>query len=128
MNNLSLLIYAADILPGVATLATVIIVVGMIVFIILTIIAWSCPPHDMSEAFRAEHKSLRKSLATAVVISVIPAVLIPEQNTFYLIAASEGAQVALSNPDAQEMFSSVKEIIQLKLDATVTELKQQVTK
>ena len=69
MNNLSLLIYAADILPGVAALATVIIIVGMIVLIILTIIAWSCPPHDMSEAFRSEHKSLRKSLATAVVIS-----------------------------------------------------------
>lgn len=128
MNNLSLLIYAADILPSVASLATVTLVVSMIVLIILTIIVWSCPPHDMSEAFRSEHKSLRKSLATAAAISVIPAVLIPEQNTFYLIAASEGAQVALSNPDAQEMFSSVKEIIQLKLDATITELKQQVTK
>lgn len=128
MNNLSLLIYAADILPGVATLAAVILGVSMIVLIILTVVAWSCPPHDMSEAFRSEHKWLRKFMATVAAISLIPAVLIPEQNTFYLIAASEGAQVALSNPDAQEMFSSVKEIIQLKLDATITELKQQVTK
>lgn len=128
MNNLSLLLYAADVLPQLAAVATILAVIFTAVVFIVTIISWSMDPREMSDGFRHDHQTIKRSFVYLAAVGYFTATVIPEPTTFYLIAASEGAQLALANPEAQEMFGSVKDIIQLKLDQVVAELKAPVTK
>lgn len=113
MNNLSWLIYAADVSEKVSSafglIATFVGVMGGIGIIVL----WA------AVILEKEPKS-PAIYATAIwffimVVSLPLSLLTPSSKTIYMIAASEAGETIVTSPEAREIFDDLKEVIKLKL-------------
>lgn len=132
MNNLSLMIYAAEVVnnikvPLVITSASMCI--GGVIATISGNVGWSYYSWTEEEE-KETSETLRKRLGrigprfvfTGLFLAFLTAV-VPSSNTIYLIAASEAGETVVSSPEAKEMFNDIKTIIKQKLKSEAGEAK-----
>lgn len=117
MNNTSLLIYAADVLPSVAVSLLIFSIVATGVTTIALIFSF--------ESSLKEEKSanIRKSLKP--LFWVCPAffllgLMIPSRDAIYLIAGSEIGETVVTSPEGQEIINDIREVIKAQLNALKT--------
>jgi len=105
MNNLSWLIYVAEVLPGVAGAVMFASMVSICVFVYLFAYMWT------------EGLSTVTIAVLIVVFLVITLVcsLVPSKGTIYLIAGSEAGEYVVSTEAGQEIVNDVREIISYQL-------------
>lgn len=119
MNNLSWLLYLADVLPGVGSN------IGFFVFfgILFSGAAYGFgfaattfekEDKELIAAGKAARKFGRNIFLPACVIGLLISA-IPGKNTFYMIAASEAGEQLIDAPETQRYLSDIKEILDKKI-------------
>lgn len=112
MNNLSLMLYFADVAEKIASAFTLMTLIFLFASIVGTIIVVST---------RIEYYGKPAPMWMVIVpilflfLSTPGAVLIPSKNTIYLIAGSEIGEQVVKSPEAQQMFSDIREVIQQQI-------------
>jgi hypothetical protein len=124
MNNLSLVIYLADVIPNIGG----IFIFTTIFSVIMTVISGIVYLVNRTEAHESErmgyeHFRLKEEKNAALgarifrwgilafCVSVIPANIIPRHDTIMMIAASEFGETALKSDDVQEIVNPAKKIL-----------------
>ncbi|QIG66029.1 hypothetical protein phiOC_p387 [Ochrobactrum phage vB_OspM_OC] len=129
MNNLSWFIYLADVIPNLGrffgAVGTVFLIFSILTWII-TSFAWAYDNYK-GEAYIERVESAKKKFNKVAsfgffvcLIAIIIATLIPSRQTFFMIAASESAEVVVTNPKVQEIFGDLTTIIQGELKDMIT--------
>jgi len=125
MNNLSLILYFADVLENLQELLGW--VFGITMFVSMTAYSmclgpWATDCRDTEDPIKIR---LRKASVKTFIISfffVLVAVMIPKSSTMYMMAASETGEELVKNPDAQEILGDVTQIIKKKLKQQLQDL------
>ena len=122
MNDLSILIYAADVLPKIATSLGALSFFTAIGIMAATVgkIAYKAEnadsytqrvkPETYEAAVKIKPFSLVKWLWVPVVLMLFAA-MIPSKQTIYLIAGSEVGEMAINTPEAREVMGDIKTIL-----------------
>jgi len=114
MNSLSWFLYLADILPRVGLLTA-------LLAILLLGVAFVMPPKGAT-MFGEGHNGPFEGMArlkTPFILwlcFLVFAFLVPSKDTIYLIAASEAGEMVVNTPEAKEIMSDLKEILNIQLD------------
>lgn len=127
MNNLSWLLYLADVIPSIGLtihVCTMTAIVALAVYgmagLIWASTIWSYDDRrtvEMKEEFYDQRKWLPSKQMFALIFGILIIVaIIPSKQTIYLIAASEAGQTVVTSPQANKMLTDIQEIIQLQLD------------
>lgn len=109
MNNLSWLLYLADVAGKASGASTFLVGACLILGLPALLFCWlTVADRDMSAKVA--------SFLTAVwvfvtVFAAAGAILIPSKDTIYLIAASEAGEVVVKSDEAKEIMSGLRDII-----------------
>lgn len=116
MNQLSWLLYWADTLPSLATGIGAVATVGSIAAAITLVV------HVVTGGFakagdpdaKAAHEATRfaRWLAPLMIVLGLSSHLVPEKETFYLIAGSEMGETAINTPE----FQKIRKVVNTYLD------------
>jgi hypothetical protein len=127
MNTLSWILYVADVLPGLSLLLTAVggiltVSVAVVPFVLYMI------RHDEASCYGGKREERAKTYlenhtpweglkyAWIPFVLVLFSALVPQKETFYLIAASEIGQAAVQSEVGQEMLEDIHEVIQLQIE------------
>ena len=126
MNNLSIIIYFADVVPKLGTLFAILSTLSVFV-IVVSSIAYLQKRSEFIESERegasyAKHAQETKSsmdfwikifrLALVIfLVAIIPSIAIPKRDTIMMIAASEYGETALKSDDVQEIVNPARQIL-----------------
>lgn len=126
MNNLSIIIYFADVVPKLGSLFAILSTLSVFVMV-LTSIAYLQKRSEFIESERegasfAKHAQETKSsmdfwikifrLALVIfLVAIIPSIAIPKRDTIMMIAASEYGETALKSDDVQEIVNPARQIL-----------------
>ena len=126
MNNLSIIIYFADVVPNLGSLFAILSTLSVFV-IILSSIAYLQKRSEFIDSERegasyAKHAQEAKSsmdfwikifrLALVIfLVAIIPSIAIPKRDTIMMIAASEYGETALKSDDVQEIVNPARQIL-----------------
>lgn len=126
MNNLSIIIYFADVVPKLGSLFAILSTLSVFV-IVLSSIAYlqkrsefrtSVREGSGYEKYAHDEKSMMdfwiKVFRLALVIflvAIIPSIAIPKRDTIMMIAASEYGETALKSDDVQEIVNPARQIL-----------------
>ena len=128
MNTLSWILYIADVLPGLSVLlgvtggivAVSVAVVPFVMYMVRNDEAncYGSAGGDRAREYLKTHTPWEGLKYVWIpFLFVIFSVLIPETETFYLIAASEIGQSAAQTEFGQEILDDIQEVIQLQIDS-----------
>lgn len=120
MNNLSWMIYLAEIIGNVQGLFTAIAIIGSILIVAMAFVFALMEADDVAQSGLWK-KPLK--FIPIVTISAMIAVAAPSSRAIYMIAASEAGETVVTSPEAREMLGDLKEVIRRKLKE---ELKDEV--
>ena len=126
MNNLSIIIYIADVIPKFGTLFAISATFSCLVMIISGIAYL----HYRSEFVTSEHGGkdytryariektymdfwikVFKQTLIIFLATIIPSTVIPKRDTIMMVAASEFGETALKSDDVQEIVNPAKQIL-----------------
>lgn len=109
MNQLSWLLYWADILPSLAILGSIAAVITLVVHVVTGGFAKAGDPDA-----KAAHEATRfaRWLAPLMIVLGLSSHLVPEKETFYLIAGSEMGETAINTPE----FQKIRKVVNTYLD------------
>lgn len=113
MNDLSLLIYFADVLPNLREE--------------LAFISFICLLSSVSLSFmgldRSTPWSPAKPMLAAIAFALVffMSLLIPSKETFYLIAGSEAGEYVVNTPEAKEIMQDIHTIIKQQIKGDTNE-------
>lgn len=115
MNDLSLFFYLAEVIPrlGGVSFALLLLTSGLIVSVLTAYM------ESQTDANRGEEKSPYKifsCLGFLWLLFLTAFVLTPSKETIYFIAASEAGEMVVNTPQAQELMSDLKEILDIQLN------------
>ena len=126
MNNLSIIIYFADVVPKIGSLFAILSTLSVFV-IVLSSIAYLQKRSEFIDSERegasfAKHAQETKSsmdfwikifrLALVIfLVAIIPSIAIPKRDTIMMIAASEYGETALKSDDVQEIVNPARQIL-----------------
>ncbi len=126
MNNLSLFLYLADVIyqvGGLLTAVCVFVPIGYLAYRLACKIWADNSHHSRRDEIRAlaEAEILRPFITTYkpfifAFVGIFLLSLVPSKETFYLIAASEAGEMVVKTPEAQEIMSSLREILNVQLE------------
>ena len=107
MNTLSLLIYLSSVIPNIGGVLTF---VGFIVppFLAFAGMIWS------GETGLNQFPKLKPYFITCAV-AIFVSILIPDQKTIYMIAASEMGEAVVTTEAGQEVFNELKDTVMYQL-------------
>lgn len=118
MNTVSFIIYLTYVIPTLGTIFGVAtVVLGFTTLI--GIIAYFCAQHDAS-SYRASEDdkrfpttvlSMLKLAGFSFATSLILAVVLPNQQTMYMIAASELGEEVIVSPEAKELYQDLRDVL-----------------
>ena len=120
MNNLSIVIYLADVIPSLGNLF------GFLSFISGFIMLFATFAYFMSKDIGEKDKvdiSVKIFHWAAVVfcVSIVPNVIIPRRDTIMMIAASEYGESVLKSDDVKEMVNPAKQILKNWINDQLTQ-------
>ena len=126
MNNLSIIIYFADVVPKIGSLFAILSTLSVFVMV-LSSIAYLQKRSEFIESERegasfAKHAQETKSsmdfwikvsrLALVIfLVAIVPSIAIPKRDTIMMIAASEYGETALKSDDVQEIVNPARQIL-----------------
>ena len=126
MNNLSIIIYFADVVPKLGSLFAILSTLSVFVMV-LSSIAYLQKRSEFIDSERegesyAKHAQETKSsmdfwikvfrLALVIfLVAIIPSIAIPKRDTIMMIAASEYGETALKSDDVQEIVNPARQIL-----------------
>ena len=126
MNSLSILLYIADVLYTTTGVLTGFLIFGWAGYAVGSLIykMWG---NDTWSYDDAETKVRRKKAREWSPIpkqrwfwlsglTILFLTLVPSKDTFYMIVASEAGETVVNTPEAKEIMSDVKEIIDIQLE------------
>lgn len=126
MNTLSLFLYLADVLYQQVAFITFLCILSPFVYLMARLAAvkwadasWNWDDEALKERKRAERA---RPFITTYKFFIYPLVglfllsLVPSKDTFYLIAASEVGEMVVNTSEAQEIMSSLQEILNVQLN------------
>ncbi len=126
MNNLSWFLYIADVLYQQGTFLALLCVITPPIYLLSRLIsrlsAENITHRDGPAAIkRAEEEKARPFITTYKfftypLIGLFLLFFVPNKDTFYLIAASEAGEMVVNTPEAQEIMSSLQEILNVQLN------------
>lgn len=128
MNQLSIILYFADIGANVATVLGgfgLLFVIGFILFNFIRSIVVAV--HN-DEVERKYDKAYRKHGFICIpwfiagVFLMVVSSLVPSKQTMYMIAASEIGETVVLSPEMTETMGKVKTVVDMKLDDVIAEL------
>lgn len=128
MNKLSWLIYWADALPSIATWLCFVSFSGFAVFSVIAMLGVTnfFGDGDDSPELSETAKRFRKVWFVPIIFFFLwgASFLVPEKETFYMIAASEAGEQAVQTPE----FTKVRQVINKWLDDQIKPDEQENTK
>lgn len=107
MNDLSLLIYLADVLPNLMTMLLTIGCISLILSLVMLLYSF-LPEFPVS-------RSTTIFIGVCASIMVLIATLIPSKNAIYLIAGSQAGEMVVMSEDGKEMLADIKTIIKQQI-------------
>jgi len=124
MNNLSIIIYIADVIPKFGSFFAISATLSCLVMVISGIASLQkrsefiyAERNDLHPLAREEKshmdfwiKIFRRTLIIFSVM-IIPSIVIPKRDTIMMIAASEYGETALKSDDVQEIVNPAKQIL-----------------
>jgi hypothetical protein len=114
MNDLSWMLYAAEVLDSLRTAFKVGAFAGTILVLGLSAFYAMCTMDEMTGFPAGCWKKPFRWIAIPIFLFVTAAFM-PSSSTIYLIAASEAGETVVTSPDAMEMLNDLKSIIKQKL-------------
>lgn len=126
MNSLTWFIYIADVLYKQLVFIWFLLIAVPIAYLVVRLgkkmwseNIWSWEPEEVKEnkcivriqPFITTYKPFVFSIIGIFLIN-----LIPSQDTFYLMAASEAGEMVVKTPEAQEIMSDLKQILDAQLE------------
>jgi hypothetical protein len=114
MNSLSWFLYLADVLDRIGFVFFLLSLIFSFIslFVLIAFAVWTA---DEDKNAERSYKSLRWVPLTTVFFFFLTAI-IPSKDTIYLIAASEAGEMVVNTPEAKEVMSDLKEILNIQLD------------
>lgn len=112
MNNLSLFLYLADVLPK--------IFIGPIITLIVVGFFLCCLAAMAADEYRGDFvmKIFKRGIIPCLIGIILMVTLqcaVPSRETFYMIAASEMGEQVVKTPEAQKMMDDIREVIQYQI-------------
>lgn len=129
MNTLSWLLYLADILPSIASAWAAIAFFALLGWCVITMVRlFEGDPENSNTRENPFQRGWYKHIPkvqqllfwVATVLGIV-SYSIPSKDTFYLIIASEGAEIIVTDESAKEMFKDVQSIVSLQLQEMIDE-------
>ena len=109
MNTLSLLIYLSEVIYSLGTFVVIGLTLSWGFYAFYRVMHWL--DHDDAAPVLPSNKWLWVSGLCLLLL-----VIIPSKETFYLIVASEAGEAVMKTPEAQDLLSDVKEILNIQLE------------
>ena len=107
MNTLSLLIYLSSVLPSTGLMLLFLGIFGLFVSLLVGVL-WS------GETGMNQFPKLKPYFITCAV-AIFISILIPDQKTIYMIAASEMGEAIVTTETGQEVFNELKDTVMYQL-------------
>jgi hypothetical protein len=135
MNSLSWLLYFADILPAMAEAWSVIAFFALLGWIAITVVRLfeddpanaNTKDNPFQRGWYTHIPKIQQLFFWTATILGIVSYSIPSKDTFYLIIASEGAEVIVTDESAKKMFQDVQSIVSLQLQEMIDEKKDDLS-
>lgn len=115
MNDLSWLLYWAEVAPSLANNVADLCTIGLVVCLFLTLAFFIAHSEDC-DPWLIRKLSFGPRLIPVFVVILILSSLAPSKETFYMIALSEGGEEVLKTPE----LSKIKKIVNNWLDDQIT--------
>lgn len=125
MNSLTVFLYIADVLYKQLVFVWTLLLLVPLLYLVARVSKkiWSdmIYSYDSQEVKnKKEEEQLRPFITTYkpfifTAVGVFFVNLVPSQDTFYLMAASEAGEMVVKTPEAQEVLSDLKEILNIQL-------------
>lgn len=118
MNNLSIILYLADILqnikPFFQTIGTLLLIVIPCLWLIVAVHNEQCTSYN---SYQPWPKPVKWSIFLFIVGFILhsTAAAMPSRDTILLIAASEASEMVIQNDEVREVMGDVKEVIRQQL-------------
>jgi hypothetical protein len=112
MNNLSWLLYFAEVAGKLGSAAEAITIV--MIFGSVGVVFWYAMSLD--KGFKAIPKPPVKSYLTVFVITLLISILTPSKETIYLIAGSEAGEAVVTSESGQEILNDIRQVIKYQLE------------
>lgn len=112
MNNLSLLIYLADVVNSASSVSEVLSVMsGLALLFLIPFSICYISDRYAEEVAKVLVKKLVKYMCIVFVVSVFITIITPNKDTMYLIAASEAGETVITNPEVIEVMGVIKDYL-----------------
>ena len=119
MNTLSLFIYLANVIDNMSGYLTFI---AFIFFVITGFVTLGTFIYTVQEEMPTRKWLITLGFTWVLTIGLgLLVAFIPSERTIYMIAASELGEQVVTNPEAQEVMTALKERIMLELKGTPSE-------
>lgn len=115
MNNLSWLIYLADVVPSFAGVLIFVGALGFVLWAARNAVAGIGSDGIPFEGVLSGRASAKYPFAFAMVSLFALAALIPSKETIYLIAGSEAGEAVVTSEQGQEILNDVQQVIKSQL-------------
>lgn len=124
MNNLSLLVYLAEIIPNLSIALALTAVATVILYLIkvFNVADNNNNVKNYSRIYpdlRAMQSPSMTPTIVMVVCFVLLAILLPSKSTIYLIAGSEAGETVVKSPEAQEIMNDIQTIIKQQIKSAI---------
>lgn len=119
MNDLSWLLYLANVLPNLGVTLIIISFLGMLLFVVFYVCFVFDNNWNQKEEEKKQRKSdIRKSLIglTFFTLLFIITSFIPNRDTIYYIAASEIGETAVTSERGERLLSDLETILEIQIE------------
>lgn len=121
MNNLSLIIYFAEVVHGLGAFLMMLIFLSAVASVVAGIGCFATYDEKYEEKTHENTKKvLRVSIPIFLLLSVIM-IFLPSRNTIMMIAASEYGEQTLKSNDVQEIVNPAKKILKNWIEQQLVE-------
>ena len=121
MNNLSLVIYFAEVIGGLGGFVALLIFLGAFASVIAGVGFFVSYDEDYEKKLNQNTKKVLKvSIPTTLLLALI-LIFLPSKNTIMMIAASEYGEMALKSNDVQEIVNPAKKILKNWIEQQLAE-------
>lgn len=106
MNTLSIIIYLASVLPSLKFVSVTFLLASLVTVLVLTLAI-----HDpvFTDEKKEDLSRMRRGFFKAFLTLTLLAVILPNKETVYMIAASEMGETVITSEEGKETFNLLKE-------------------